>query len=169
MSGANIEVDDHHRLRRRLNAVRRLSIPNEVQEQELIPTRTSTLQSSFSSTSSPDLSSLLKQKKPKDSTTRSYQYIQLEKSLKSSDLLDKYNDRYRFHQNYLKSIRENRIDDYLKQCYHELDQRKKMIDEERRQKSLRTFTFVDLEERFLSQDPTEDVHIVFVDDPTGLK
>ena len=44
-----------------------------------------------------------------------------------------------------------------------------MIEEGKRQKYLRTFTFVDIEERFLLQDPTQDIHTVFVKDPPRLK
>ena len=159
---------DDHRIR---SMVPRLSIPKEEFEEELVDGKKSILQSS----SSTQFSLLSKRKRNSLSasrattTTRFYRYIELEEAMMSSDLLDKYVDRHQFHRHYIEAIRDNRVDQYLEKCYDQLDERKKFIEEEKRQKHLRTFTFVDLEERFLSQDPTRDMHIVFVEDPTGLK
>lgn len=160
------------------STISRLSIPKEEfegddeNEENNKTKKSSSISSSFQSSSSTQFSLLTKRKRKSLSAkcpTRFYRYIELEEAMMSSDLLDKYADRYRFHRHYIEAIRDNRVDEYLKQCYEQLEQRKKTIEEDRRQKHLRTFTFVDLEERFLSQDPTQDLHIVFVEDPSGLK
>ena len=162
---------DHHRLR---STIPRLSIPREASEEDFLDTNKSLpIASTLKSSSSTQFSLLAKRKRKSVSaskaTTRFYRYIELEEAMMSSDLLDKYVDRHRFHRHYIESIRDDRVDQYLEQCYEQLDERKKMLEEEKRQKHLRTFTFVDLEERFLAQDPTQDIHTVFVEDPTGLK
>lgn len=103
------------------------------------------------------------------SKTRFYRFIDLERRLVDSKLIEKYSDRFEFRQEYLKSIQENKFEEFLRKfngkikMHYEESQRKE--DEKRRKK----FAFVDLEERFLSIDPTRDVKIVFVDDPYGLK
>ena len=145
----------------------RLSVAREEQESD---NNLDLKETTISESPSSHLSILSAKKEKRSlSSTRFYRYIELEEALMSAGVLERYVDRIRFHQEYLQSIRENRFDEYLKKSYEQLEERKKKIEEEKHQKHLRTFTFVDLEERFLANDPTQDIKIVFVDDPTGLK
>lgn len=100
--------------------------------------------------------------------SRSYRFVQLERAFTTAKLLETYADRVRFHQDYLQSIRENAFEEFLRQSHQKLNDYHAKIKRERLEKQTRTFTFVDLEERFLSRDPTRELKIIFLDDPTGI-
>ena len=102
-------------------------------------------------------------------TSRSYRYVELEKALVKAGLLESYNDRLKFHQEYLRSIRENSFETFLRASYQKLDEHEKKLEQQRQEERAKKFTFVDLEKRFLEQDPCRDIKIVFVDDPSGIK
>jgi hypothetical protein len=98
--------------------------------------------------------------------SRSYKFIQLEQSFISANLIQTKDDRMKFKNEYLQSIRENKFEEFLQKSYQILNDHYIKMKRERAIKKAQTFTFVDLEKNFLSLDPTRDIKIVFIDDPT---
>jgi hypothetical protein len=90
----------------------------------------------------------------------------LEQAFKSANLLTNPNDRAKFTHEYRESLRENKFEEFLQTSYHKLQVHKETIRREHIVKLSRAFTFVDLEKNFLALDPTRDIKIVFIDEPT---
>ena len=155
-----------------------LSVPDEEDEEEIqrIDIESAVMETSsplrpwsdFSLTSIPAAKELSPTTSTSFSQSRSYRFVQLEGAFTAAKLLETYPDRMRFHQDYLQSIRENTFDEFLRQSHQKLTDYHAKIKQERLEKQARAFTFVDLEERFLSRDPTREIKIVFLDDPTGI-
>jgi len=135
-----------------------LSIPNEEDEADLAETidYTSRPWSNLSVTTVP----------MKKFSSRLYKFVQLEQAFKSANLLTNPNDQAKFADEYRESLRENKFEEFLQTSYHKLQVHKETIRREHTVKLSRTFTFVDLEKNFLALDPTRDIKIVFIDEPT---
>jgi hypothetical protein len=98
--------------------------------------------------------------------TRSYKFIQLERALTSASLLKSNDDRVKFENEYLHSIRENTFEKFLKKYYQKIHDHYEKIKREREIKQARIFTIFDLEKNFLALDPSKDVKIIFIDEPS---
>ncbi len=103
----------------------------------------------------------------KKSKSRSYKFVQLERALTAAKLLKNNDDRIIFENEYLNSIRDNTFNEFLKNYYQKLHNHNEHIKRERELKQARIYTFVDLEKNFLALDPTHDVKIIFIDEPTS--
>ncbi|CAF0805153.1 unnamed protein product [Rotaria sordida] len=101
----------------------------------------------------------------KKSKSNSYKFVQLERALTSAKLLKKNDDRIQFENEYLRSLNENRFDEFLNNYYQKIYDHYQRIKQEQEFKKTRAFTFVDLEKNFFTLDPTRDIKIVFVDEP----
>ncbi|CAF1597098.1 unnamed protein product [Rotaria magnacalcarata] len=97
--------------------------------------------------------------------SRSYKFVQLEQTLKSTKLIENYHDRIKFNNDYREALRENKFEEFSKTYHKKLDDHYEKIRQEHRRKMTRTFTFVDLEKNFLARHPTRDIKIIFIDDP----
>lgn len=114
-----------------------------------------------------DLSSGSLSNKSKNSKSRSYRYIQLERALISAKLLQTNDERIEFENEYFKSIQDKTFEKFLEKYYKKIQDHIEKLNQERELKQARIFTFIDLEKNFLTLDPTRDVKIIFVDEPTS--
>jgi hypothetical protein len=96
--------------------------------------------------------------------SRSYRYIQLERAYRSANLLANLNDRMKFENDYLQSIRERQFETFVRRSYETLHNSHEQIRNEQANQQTRAFTSVNLEREFLANDPSRDIKIVFVDD-----
>jgi len=103
----------------------------------------------------------------KKSKSRSYKFVQLQRALTSANLLKNNDDRIKFENEYLNSISKNTFDEFLKNYYQKIHNHYEHIKQEQELKKARIFTFFDLEKNFLALDPTRDVKIIFLDEPTS--
>lgn len=157
-----------------------LSVPNEEDEEDIdetvededIDKESSILPLPVSSTDASvpvrpwsDFSLVTPSISTKRPSSRSYRFVQLEKALISAKLLENYNDKIKFSQDYRESMRENKYEEFLQIYYKKLQNHYEQIQQENYKKTIRTFTFVDLEKNFLALDPTRDIKILFIDDP----
>ncbi|CAF0835984.1 unnamed protein product [Rotaria sordida] len=101
----------------------------------------------------------------KKSKSNAYKFVQLERALTSAKFLKKNDDRIQFENEYLRSLNENRFDEFLNNYYQKIYDHYQRIKQEQEFKKTRAFTFVDLEKNFFTLDPTRDIKIVFVDEP----
>lgn len=101
---------------------------------------------------------------PDRTPTRSYKFVQLERTLTVANLLDDPNDRLAFQRDYRHSLRENTFDDFLQKWHRKLQDHKDKLERELLIKNSPSFIFVDLEKNFLALDPTRAIKIVFLDD-----
>ena len=98
--------------------------------------------------------------------SRPYRFVQLDRALTLASLLENHKDRIKFEHDYHKSLHENKFEEFLQTYYTKLQIHYEEMKREYARKRSRTFTFVDLETNFLALDPTRDIKIVFIDDPT---
>jgi hypothetical protein len=80
--------------------------------------------------------------------------------LKSND------DRVKFENEYLHSIRDKTFEKFLEKYYQKIDDHYEQINREREIKKARIFTIFDLEKNFLALDPSRNVKIIFIDEPS---
>ncbi|CAF3084044.1 unnamed protein product [Rotaria sp. Silwood2] len=102
----------------------------------------------------------------KKSISNSYKFVQLERALISAKLLKKNDDRLQFENEYLLALNENKLDEFIDNYYQKIYDHNQRIKQEQELRKARIFTFVDLEKNFFALDPSRDIKIVFVDEPT---
>jgi hypothetical protein len=103
----------------------------------------------------------------KTPTSRSYKFVQLERALILSNVIQTNDDRIRFENEYLRSINENKFEEFIQKYYQKIHDYQQHIKQTQESKKERVFTFFDLEKNFLTLDPSRDIKIIFVDEPTS--
>ncbi|CAF4738857.1 unnamed protein product, partial [Rotaria socialis] len=102
----------------------------------------------------------------KSSKSNSYRFVQLQRALATTSLLRKLDDQQKFENDYLTSLQENTFEEFLQNYYRKIYDHNQRIKQKEQAKKERIFTFVDLEKNFFALDPTRDIKILFVDEPT---
>ncbi|CAF1591083.1 unnamed protein product [Rotaria magnacalcarata] len=102
----------------------------------------------------------------KTSKSNSYRFVQLQRALATTSLLRKLDDQQKFENDYLSSLQENTFEEFLQNYYRKIYDHNERIKQKEQAKKERIFTFVDLEKNFFALDPTRDIKILFVDEPT---
>ena len=125
------------------------------------------LEASVSTRQRPSVSLVTSTASSNKSTSNAYKYVQLERALTSANLLNKKDDRIKFENEYLTSMRTNTFDKFVDNYYQKIFDHNESIKREQELKTMRTFTIIDLEKNFLALDPTRDIKIVFVDEPAN--
>lgn len=100
------------------------------------------------------------------SKTRSYKFIQLERALTAAHLLKTNDERLLFENEYLHAIHHRTFDQFAEKYYRKIRDHTEQIKQEQTAKQTRVFSFVDLERNFLALDPSRDVKIIFLDEPS---
>jgi hypothetical protein len=116
---------------------------------------------------SPDISIVGSSISNKKSKSRSYKFVQLERALVLSNIIKTNDDRIQYENEYLRAINENKFEEFIQKYYQKIYDYQQHIKKEKELKKERVFTFFDLEKNFLSLDPSRDIKIIFVDEPTS--
>ncbi|CAF1453471.1 unnamed protein product [Adineta steineri] len=98
----------------------------------------------------------------RETASRSYKFAQLERAVLSAKILKNTDERTRFENDYLTAIEEDTFDKFANNYYKKIQDHYDRIKKAEEVKRIRRFTFTDFENKFLSNYPTKDIKILFI-------